>query len=192
MPVPRIETDSLFIANLASAPENYLENLHAEYERSPPEPEQYKPKYYFFYGTLRQSEVLTRILELQQPPLYRSARIWGWSLSNWGPYRTLLDGPAGNIVEGDAFVLQSQEDEDKLARYETSAYKVTPCSIEFTDDQAPLKALGKTFMYAGDAEALQEGKFDRALWEHQMGIKYPLRSPSEKVSEEHSRHLPSN
>ncbi|KAF2236855.1 hypothetical protein EV356DRAFT_54070 [Viridothelium virens] len=159
MPRPQIETESPFLAKLASALENYLENLQAELDRNPPEPERYSPKYYFFYGTLRQPEVLTRILELQQPPKYRPARIWGWPLSNWGPYRTLLDGPAGNIVEGDAYVVQSQEDEDKLAHYETSAYKVTPCSIEFTDDQVPLKALGKTFMYSGDAEALRGGNF---------------------------------
>lgn len=30
-------------------------------------------------------------------------------------------------------------------------------------------------MYAGDAEALREGRFDRTLWELQMGKKLPAK-----------------
>ena len=60
---------------------------------------------------------------------------------------------------------------------ETGAYTLKPCSIYFTDgpggreDDGP--TAGKTFMYAGDAVALKEGRFDRLLWELQMGTRLP-------------------
>lgn len=68
---------------------------------------------------------------------------------------------------------QSAEKKYKLAYYETNAYSVATCAMYFTDnpdgkaDENP--TIGKTFRYAGDAQALKKGRFDWVLWETQMG-----------------------
>ncbi|KAI9776760.1 MAG: hypothetical protein M1839_009404 [Geoglossum umbratile] len=122
----------------------------------------YEPVYYFFYGTLTQPETLKRILDLKEEPLLRRAQIVGYSLAKWGDYPTLLDGPPDNVVSGHAYMVQSSDDEWKLAYYETLAYKPAPCLIAFTGSDAwPAQVLGRTFMYAGDAATLREKRFDR-------------------------------
>ncbi|KAF4446248.1 Poly polymerase [Fusarium austroafricanum] len=60
-----------------------------------------------------------------------------------------------------------------LAYYETGAYELAPCLIQFTDGQEPQQVLGKTFMYAGDAQELKDGRFGIKLWELQMGMRLP-------------------
>jgi hypothetical protein len=128
----------------------------------------YQPVYYFFYGTLTQPETLKRILDLKEEPLLRKAQIVGYSLTNWGDYLTLLGGPPDNVVSGYAYMVQSDDDEQKHAYYETLAYKAAPCLITFADGVQQVQAMGRTFMYAGDAAALKEKRFDRKLWAQQM------------------------
>lgn len=75
------------------------------------------------------------------------------------------------MVSGSLYLIKSEEEAQKLGHYETKAYKVTDCRIFFTDEKEPPDAAGKTFMYAGDARALAEKRFDRKLWNLQMGGK---------------------
>lgn len=148
---------------LASAPASFW--TQPEVRSEPPA---FKPTYYFFYGTLTKPEILLHILDLEEPPRLVPASINGYSLSLWGQYKTLLDGPPGNVVEGYAYEVQSAEDEDKLQYYETNAYEPAPCKITLKGKEGPTKVRGRTFMYAGDAQALKEGRFDRKLWAKQM------------------------
>jgi hypothetical protein len=53
-------------------------------------------------------------------------------------------------------MVQSDDDEQNLAYYETLAYKAAPCLITFTDGVQQIQAMGRTFIYAGDAAALKE------------------------------------
>jgi Gamma-glutamyl cyclotransferase, AIG2-like len=163
------DNTSPFLNSLASAPENYLTDI----PDTPYKPPVYEPIYYFFYGTLTQPEILSSVLDLTEPPEFRPARIVGYSLANWGQYRALVDGPQGAIVEGSAYKVRSAEDEYNLAHYETSAYRVAPCCITIIDGGHPAEVSGNTFKYAGDAQALREGRFDRKLWELQMGQRLP-------------------
>lgn len=133
----------------------------------------YQPIHYFFYGTLTQPEILSHILDLTTPPVLRPAKIIGYSLTNWGQYPALINGKSGEEVTGYAYLVESIDDELKLARYETNAYKPASCRIRFTDGQDPVQTLGLTFKYAGDDEALKAGKFDRKLWEMYMGMRLP-------------------
>lgn len=94
-----------------------------------------------------------------------------------------MDGETGEEVVGVAGEIASAEYEHKLAYYETSAYCLAPCCIFFTDKQEPSQLSGKTFMYAGDGVALQEGRFDRQLWELQMGTRLPANWHESKRSE---------
>ncbi|KAK3296496.1 uncharacterized protein B0H64DRAFT_398403 [Chaetomium fimeti] len=120
-------------------------------------------------------DILRGVLGLDSEPSLRAAKIHGYELAHWGQYRTLVDSDPGAVVDGYAYKVESAEGEYKLAYYETNAYALTSCKIHFTDggDSSPVD--GKTFKYAGDAVALKEGRFDRALWERQMGQRLPPR-----------------
>lgn len=75
------------------------------------------------------------------------------------------------MVTVHAYLVKSEEEAQKLSYYETTAYTVTDCWIYFKDEEEPKEAGGKVFMYAGDAQALLEQRFDRKLWKLQMGGK---------------------
>lgn len=63
----------------------------------------------------------------------------------------LSDGTPGQEVSGYAYLVQSEDEAQKVAYYETKAYKATACWLFFTDQEDPAEAPGQTFMYAGDA-----------------------------------------
>ncbi|KAI0841324.1 hypothetical protein F5Y06DRAFT_261287 [Hypoxylon sp. FL0890] len=133
----------------------------------------FTPTVYFFYGTLTKPEVLKQVLDLNHEPEMRSAMITGYSLTKWGDYNALIDGKPGEEVTGMAFEVYLPEHEYKLAHYETNAYQLVSCCIDYTDGEDPAQVLGRTFKYAGDAAALKEGRFDRKLWESRMGSRLP-------------------
>ncbi|OTA55982.1 hypothetical protein K449DRAFT_387745 [Hypoxylon sp. EC38] len=161
-------------------PSQYLRNLEAAGDdvwktttTAMASPRKYTPMTYFFYGTLMQPEILKRVLDLDHEPIMRPAKIIGYSLTKWGDYNALIDGESGQEVAGMAYEVKSPEHEYKLAYYETNAYELAPCLIDFTDGKQPDQVIGSTFKYAGDAVALKEGRFDRKLWEFRMGSRLP-------------------
>ncbi|KAK3938518.1 poly polymerase [Diplogelasinospora grovesii] len=167
---PKVESPSPFLAKLESAPADWLSR---PVEISKLAPYRYEPTYYFFYGTLTQPHILKGVLDLKSDPELRPAKVIGYSVSSWGQYKALIDGKTGEEVSGYAFQVQSTEQEFKLARYETSSYRPAPCWIYFTDGTEHARVAGYTFKYAGDAQALNDGRFDRTLWEMQMGMRLP-------------------
>ncbi|KAI0856679.1 hypothetical protein F4860DRAFT_396934 [Xylaria cubensis] len=175
----RIERPSTYLASLEAAGPNFLDT--AIYVPKLDEP--IKPEWYFFYGTLAKPDILKHILDLQEEPLLRPAKTIGYKLSSWGQYRALVNGEPGEEVLGFAYEVQTIEHKFKLARYETNAYKLHQCQIRFTDSREPRELYGNTFMYAGDAAALQAGRFDRVLWELQMGTRLPdkWKTPTEEI-----------
>lgn len=175
---PATETPSAYLDSLASMPADYLKR---PLERTLVE-QTYNPIYYFFYGTLTQPKILSHILDLKEQPVLRPAKLIGYALSKWGQYHALVNGKPGQEVTGYAYLVQSIEDELKLARYETNAYEAAPCRIRFTDGRDPAQEHGMTFKYAGDDEALKAGKFDRKLWELQMGMRLPDKWRSRSAS----------
>ncbi|GKZ26587.1 hypothetical protein AbraIFM66951_002814 [Aspergillus brasiliensis] len=127
------------------------------------------PIYYFFYGTLTSPTQVKRILDLPEEPHLRKAEVTGYAIAKWGDYPALINGNQRQVITGSAYLVKSKEEARKLASYETNAYEVADCIIFFKDEQEPDKAGGKVFVYAGDAQALLEGRFDRKLWGKQMG-----------------------
>ncbi|KAL2673784.1 hypothetical protein Neosp_012228 [[Neocosmospora] mangrovei] len=105
-----------------------------DHDDSPQPTQSEYPILYFFYGTLAQSEVLSDLLGTD--PVYYDAKIHGGVLGSWGNYKALVDDPSQrNAVQGKAFEVTCEEDEEVLRLYETDAYEIVRCSIELDDGQ---------------------------------------------------------
>ncbi|KAJ5579894.1 uncharacterized protein N7459_005879 [Penicillium hispanicum] len=101
----------------------------------------------------------------------RKAKLIGYALAKWGDYPALIDGESGQEVPGYAYIVQNEEEAQKLTYYQTNAYEEAHCLIYFVDNEEPAEVPGKTFVYAGDANALLEQRFDRKLWLRRMNGK---------------------
>lgn len=114
--------------------------------------QQQYPVWYFFYGTLRDPEILTQHLALAYQPTLIPARIQGGQIKTWaGKYKALVDAPDSMTeVYGSAFLVQDREQEDSLRFYETDKYEVVRCRI--ISDYGVL--LGLTFRFGGSPEDL--------------------------------------
>ncbi|KAF4994319.1 hypothetical protein FDECE_13151 [Fusarium decemcellulare] len=105
------------------------------------------PVWYFFYGTLAESSVLSKLLNVQ--PIYVNASIVGGVMKSWGKYNALVDDlDAANILHGKAFLVENKDQENTLRVYETDAYEVVRCCIEMEADES---VNGLTFRFIGDA-----------------------------------------
>ncbi|KAI5924752.1 hypothetical protein F4810DRAFT_718970 [Camillea tinctor] len=110
-----------------------------------PSQDQY-PVWYFFYGTLADPTVLSRLLGVK--PSYRNASVHGGSLTTWGgKYKALVDSP-GKAVHGHAFLVEDVEQEEALCCYETGKYEVVRCELILEDK----KVRGLTFRFVGDPQ----------------------------------------
>lgn len=123
---------------------------------------------YFFYGTLMDPSLFSEILSLPEKPILRPAKLVGYSLKLWGQYPALVDGPTGAVVEGMVCDIQTQKHAERMAEYETSAYRPMACRIRFLDGNEPREAGGTTFKYIGNPIDLSEGNFDLAVWLRRM------------------------
>ena len=92
------------------------------------------PVWYFFYGTLADTDRLTELMDLSAKPVLTPAKINGGTLKVWaGRYKALVDG--SEIVEGWAYQVQTKDHEDALRVYETENYEVVRCEIHIEDDR---------------------------------------------------------
>jgi hypothetical protein len=83
----------------------------------------------------------------------------------WGDYPALVtvlsENSNTNSVRGVACEIQTIAERDRLIKYETTAYRIEDCWIEF--ERGP-SVRGKTFVWDGEAESLHEGSFDLKDW----------------------------
>lgn len=122
---------------------------------------------YFFYGSLMFPRMLQHVLDLPELPELKPAHIVGLHLKVWGPYPALVEGEPGEIVKGMAYEVQTPEQKDKLAKYETECYQTMDYFIRVSGEEESV--LGTTFVWNGDADELDEGVFDVESWEKRMG-----------------------
>ncbi|KAJ5216598.1 uncharacterized protein N7498_003005 [Penicillium cinerascens] len=120
----------------------------------------FRVEYYFFYGTLMDRTVLASVLQQPHRPEVYTARIRGWQCRMWGDYPTLVHGP-DYTVSGVAYEVRSLRDRDRLIVYETDAYSLANCLIEFGHGRS---VQGKTFVWNNDTELLRPGTFDLKDW----------------------------
>ncbi|GIJ91805.1 hypothetical protein Asppvi_010778 [Aspergillus pseudoviridinutans] len=123
---------------------------------------------YFFYGTLTDSLMISEILELEEEPKLQPAYILGYECKMWGQYPALMDCP-GSVVEGAAYHVQTTQDAERLAAYETDNYRAEHCLIRYTDGKEPSEELGYTFKFVGALSELTEGEFDLKVWLRRVG-----------------------
>ena len=105
------------------------------------------PVWYFFYGTLADPVLLTRLLSLSEaePPM-EPASISGGLIKTWhGKYKALVNGASTDIVHGSAYEISSKEQEEALLFYETENYEVVRCCITM----ASQRTSGLTFRFVG-------------------------------------------
>lgn len=89
------------------------------------------PVWYFFYGTLADEAILSRLLNLSGPLDLREAIVRGGKVKSLGGYNAMVDGSASDVVHGKAYLVEDQSEEDALLCYETYAYDVVRCQIRF-------------------------------------------------------------
>jgi hypothetical protein len=110
-----------------------------------PSQDQY-PVWYFFYGTLADAAVLSRLLDLPADcvPTYREARVRGGQITTWaGKYLGLVDGDRDAVVRGSEYLVGNTEDENALRYYETDKYEVVRSEIKFEGNGG--RVMGLTF-----------------------------------------------
>ncbi len=101
-----------------------------------PTQDQY-PVWYFFYGNLAVPEILSRRLALSEEPVLTPATITegGIAIKKWrATYNALIDSDEGArtaccIVQGWAYLVETEEHEEALRLYETENYEVVRCTI---------------------------------------------------------------
>lgn len=109
------------------------------------------PVWYFFYGTLADRQVLSRVIGVDGlAVIYKSAQVSGGRLSNWGgKYLGLVDADASALVHGWAYQVRSRDEEEALRIYESDKYMVVRCRITMNNGYTTVKGL--TFRLVSDA-----------------------------------------
>ncbi|KAH8728318.1 hypothetical protein GQ44DRAFT_757280 [Phaeosphaeriaceae sp. PMI808] len=111
------------------------------------------PVWYFFYGTLANCSFLAQLFcsPPETIPVLVPALIHGGKLRTWGrKYNALVDSP-GSQVDGWAYEVLSQDQEDILRIYETAKYEVVRVDITLNESPGRGRVVqGCTFRFAGE------------------------------------------
>ncbi|KAL2070362.1 hypothetical protein VTL71DRAFT_13388 [Oculimacula yallundae] len=138
---------------------HYFQFLKDTKANMPGEP--FQPFYMFFYGSLMDPEVLQAILDLPELPTMQPATISGFSIKMWGIYPTLIPClPGTGSVTGTVWKATLEDHFDRLAAYETAAYRWDECEAVLEDGEVYGNC--RTFCWAGepDSKELEDGSFD--------------------------------
>ncbi|KAL5351531.1 hypothetical protein ACLOAV_003390 [Pseudogymnoascus australis] len=136
-----------------------LEKFRADVKPSLP-PYTYTPIPFFFYGSLTDPLRLQEVLRLAAPPVLQPASVQCYKIMLWGQYPTLVRGPINNHVDGMAFVVETEEQENMLKYYETDAYRIEGPRVSVAGEVV----IGRTFVWARDPTELEEGTWSLEEW----------------------------
>ncbi|PVI03637.1 hypothetical protein DM02DRAFT_625690 [Periconia macrospinosa] len=131
------------------------------------EPPSFTPHYMFFYGSLMDPDVLRTIANLPSPPTTKKGSIKGFTMKMWSVYPTLIPTTNSNNTEevptipGVLWKVETEEQFQRLAAYETSAYTSCACAVVLEETGETVTDC-RTFCWAGDVESseLRDGRFD--------------------------------
>jgi len=114
------------------------------------------PVWYFFYGSLADPDVLSRLLSLSEQPGLRLASVTGGILKTWAArYKAIVDAPASasHCIHGHAYRVLIREHEEALQYYETEKYEVVRCLIKLHDKTEEV-VNGLTFRFVNKSQDL--------------------------------------
>ncbi|CZT09736.1 uncharacterized protein RCO7_02143 [Rhynchosporium graminicola] len=112
----------------------------------------FQPFFMFFYGSLMAPEVLQAILDLPELPTMQPAAISGFIIKMWGIYPALVPcSPGTGSVTGTVWKANSETHFDRLAAYETTAYRWNDCDAVLEDGEVYLNC--RTFCWAGERDS---------------------------------------
>ncbi|KAJ5263716.1 hypothetical protein N7478_011321 [Penicillium angulare] len=134
----------------------------------------FERQYCFFYGTLMDPETLSQVLRTPGSlPIMSRARVIGYDVKLWGPYPVLIDGKPLQTVDGMVFEILSKTQLDRLVSYETDNYQLQPCLIDILNRHNSVISTvnGVTFMWNGQQDELQGGKFDLKQWKKEKRLR---------------------
>jgi hypothetical protein len=121
----------------------------------------------FFYGSLMDTDILTRIARLPILPTMAPGTVSGFLMRMWGPFPTLIVSPSSK-VSGTYWKCEDEAQFLRLKEYETDAYSWCFCDVE-TEDGGVLKGC-RTFCCAGNPESdeLEDGRFDLGVYQRNI------------------------
>lgn len=103
------------------------------------------PVWYFFYGTLADPRILSRITGLdeeQNPIEYKRASVLRGRLRALNEkYLALVDADEYSKVDGWAYQVKNQNEEDSLRVYETGVYEVVRCTVKLMYEEVMVQGL---------------------------------------------------
>ena len=104
-------------------------------------------------------EVLQAIPDLPELPTIRPATISGFRIKMWGIYPTLIPCHSGRVT-GTVWKVTSEAHFDRLAAYETAAYRWDECDAVLEGGEVLRNC--RTFCWAAepDSKELEDGSFD--------------------------------
>lgn len=124
----------------------------------------YVPKPFFFYGTLTDPLRLQETLQLPEPPVLKPARVQRYKIMLWGQYPALVPGPMSSYVDGMAYIVETEQQQQMLEYYETRAYCVVGIRITIEGKWVP----GRTFLWHSDPTELVEGEWSLQEWKKEV------------------------
>jgi gamma-glutamylcyclotransferase (GGCT)/AIG2-like uncharacterized protein YtfP len=126
-------------------------------------PQPFKKVFYFFYGTLMDSDTLSKVLGTERRPETQPAKIFrGFTCKLWGPYPALINAERPwEPIHGVVYEVQNEDEEQRLLDYHGVHYSLTICKVELEDGSTNWV---HTFEWQGDESRLKEGKFDLDAW----------------------------
>ncbi|KAL4967474.1 gamma-glutamylcyclotransferase family protein [Aspergillus stella-maris] len=155
------------IKKLKTKPDPFFRPQQTPISNSGPAP----TGHYFFYGTLADPSILRDVLGLETTPIHRPARVRGYTCKMWGMYPAIIRAQGteaeecdGVMVDGYVWHVEKVGHAEILAEYETGAYRVEGCEIEYMDGKEPGSEKEYTFVYAGNPRDLSEKRFDLERW----------------------------
>ncbi|KAJ5112248.1 hypothetical protein N7532_000293 [Penicillium argentinense] len=169
---PSLMVREFLVDDSKNTTKRYQTSFERSVEESWPE-EAFQRHYCFFYGTLMDPDILSRVLKSsKKPPIMHRARVMGYQVKLWGLYPALLDGESLNPVDGMAYELRSQTQLDRLATYETEQYRLQACLIDLLSDDGVGKTIeGVTFVWNGEQDELKEGTFNLKQWKKEEQLR---------------------
>ncbi|KAF7538443.1 hypothetical protein G7Z17_g12634 [Cylindrodendrum hubeiense] len=127
----------------ATLPQNRASSIGAVFR---PSQDEY-PVWYFFYGPLADPGELSIILRLSCEPEYSSASITGGRLLAWNAIVDAHSHEPQAEIQGKAFLVRTQKEEESLRFSVTDKFEVVRCRILFTNSGNVVDGL--TLRYAG-------------------------------------------